>query len=334
MMLLPFYANISLLLLSLLLLILLIVRIFLRQTVVFKCDDRFEGKTVVITGASSGIGQATAIELAKRGARVIMACRDRTRRDSAPFAVRSRSGNISVNFMYLDLANLDSVVQFAHEFFERESKLDILINNAAVLCDKEWTLDGLDMIMGVNVFGHFLLANLLLEKMKTNSDGTRIINMVCDAYKTGEIEMGTLDFGPKEDYNMYKVYASSKFIKVLLTAEMSRRFMCNGTSVFAVDPGNVSTHLYRNYPGWMGKILRTIGKLVFRNPEDGAQTVLHCAMTKNLEKHTGQYFYNCHRRDIDLRDYNEDFYRQLWDKLETVLKSKNFSLYLKDYVDD
>uniref|UniRef100_T1J2M0 Retinol dehydrogenase n=1 Tax=Strigamia maritima TaxID=126957 RepID=T1J2M0_STRMM len=332
---LDYYVHLSLMVLTATFILIMAIRIYFRRAVVFKNDDRMDGKTVIITGANSGIGQACAMDLAKRGAKVILACRDRSRRDSAPFAVRSRTGNVNVRFMYLDLTSLDSIVEFVHQFTERETRLDILINNAAILCPKGHTMDGLDMTMGVNVFGHFLLTHLLLDIMKATSGGARIINLVSEAYKSAKLDMGCLDLAPEErNYSMYKVYCASKLALVLLTTEMAKRFYRDGITAYAADPGVVNTQLLRNWPGTMGKIYRGMSQLFFRSPEDSAHTIMYCALTKGLEKHTGKYFYNCRDYDIDIRPYGDDFCNLLYDKIATVLKSKNFYLSLDEYPED
>lgn len=142
-----------------------------------KSKRRLEGQTAIITGANTGIGYETALDLAKRGARVILACRDAQRADEAANKIRKKSGNGNVIVELVDLASFESIRQFCQRIDENEPRLDILINNAAVFgCPKWHTKDGFEMHFGVNHLGHFLLTNLLLDKIKASAP-SRIVNV-------------------------------------------------------------------------------------------------------------------------------------------------------------
>lgn len=334
---LPVYAYVALIPLSIALALLLLLRLFLRNVVLCRSHERLDGKTVIITGGSSGIGHAVSVDLAKRGARVVLACRDRARRDSAPFSVRSRSGNVNVRFMYLDLSSLDSIVEFCHQFCETEQRLDILINNAAVLAPKDWTMDGLDQMMGVNYIGHYLLSNLLLEKMKTTSNNPRIINITCDAVRIGKLDLDDSDFLPFNDknYDMYRAYSSSKLALLIITKEMAIRFRKEGISVFAVNPGVVDTKLLRNWPGKLGDLYRGVARLVYMSPEDGAQSIIHCSLSRELDMETGKCISECKIVEPAVFSRIDTLFgEKLWNKTEALLKGKNFDLVLKNEDDE
>lgn len=331
--LLPLYAYFALIPLSIALGILLLLRVIMRKVVPCKSDERLDGKTIVITGGNSGIGHAVSVDLAKRGAKVILACKDRARRDSAPFSVRSRSGNINVRFMYLDLNSLDSIVEFCHQLCESEQRLDILINNAAVLTPKDRTVDGFDQTMGVNYFGHFLLTNLLLDKLASTGTRPRVINMVCDAYHTGRLDLEDPDLLPfsERDYDFNRAYSSSKLALLIITKEMAQRFQRRGINVYAVNPGYVDTKLYRNWPGKTGKLYRGISRLVYMAPEDGAQSVIFAAITSDLDVDSGKCISDCKAGDASVFAKIDALYgEKLWDKSEALLKSKGYGLVLKD----
>lgn len=317
--------------------ILLLARLYLRKFVPCKTDQRLDGKTVVITGGNCGVGQAISIDLSKRGARVVLACRDRGRRDSAPFSIRSRSGNTNVRFMYLDLSSLDSIVEFCHQFCESESRLDILINNAAVLTPRDWTVDGLDQTMGVNYFGHFLLTNLLLDKMRSTGSSTRVLNLVCDAYHLGKLDLDNESLLPfdEKDYDMYKAYGCSKLALLIMTKEMAIRFKKDGISFLSVNPGMVDTKILRKWPGKFGEIYRFLAKIAYLNCEEGAQSAIHAALSRDLEVDTGKCFYLGKASEPSVY-YRTDalFSQHLWEKTEALLAAKGFQLVLKDDDDD
>lgn len=143
---------------------------------------RLDGKTVIITGANTGIGKETALDLASRGARVIIACRDLDKASEAAASIRKQTGNGNVVVESLDLGSFESIRRFCERMISREEKINILINNAGVMrCPKMSTRDGFEMQLGVNHLGHFLLTNLLLDKIKA-SQPSRIINVSSRAH--------------------------------------------------------------------------------------------------------------------------------------------------------
>ena len=150
---------------------------------VCRSQARLDGKTVIITGANTGIGLETSVELAKRNARVILACRSVERGKRATVEVRKRSGNDNVVFRQLDLASLNSVRKFADKFLEEEPRVDILINNAGIISGSfKESVDGFESTFAVNHLGHFLLTNLLLDRLKEAS-AARVVNVGARAYK-------------------------------------------------------------------------------------------------------------------------------------------------------
>ena len=160
---------------------------------VCRSQARLDGKTVIITGANTGIGLETAVDLAKRNARVILACRSVERGETAAVEVRKRSGNDNVVFVQLDLASLDSVRKFAAKILEEEPRIDILINNAGVMLPtRTLTQDGFETAFGVNHLGHFLLTNLLLDCIK-EAPSARIINVSSKGCERGRLDLDSLN---------------------------------------------------------------------------------------------------------------------------------------------
>lgn len=173
------------------------------------------GKTVIITGANTGIGLETAVDLAKRGARVVLSCRDVTKGEAAVTEVKRRSNSNDVVFSKLDLASLKSVREFSERTLEEEPRIDILINNAGVMIPPySKTADGFELQFGVNHLGHFLLTNLLLDRIKKSRAG-RIVNVSSMAHLHGKINFG--DLQSKQSYSRTAAYSQSKLANILFT---------------------------------------------------------------------------------------------------------------------
>ena len=231
--------------------LLLIYRASLRR-IVCKSKALLIDKTVIITGANTGIGLETAVELAKRRARVILACRSTEKGEKATKEVKKRSGNDNVVFHQLDLASLNSVRSFARLVLEREPHIDVLINNAGVMYSTyARTEDGFELHMGVNHLGHFLLTNLLLERMK-ESPSARVITVSSLLYKYC-LEFKFEDMNSSDPSrinpfhpNRHEAYCQSKLANILFSRELARRLA--GTSVTAnvLTPGMVRTGLGRH----------------------------------------------------------------------------------------
>ena len=207
---------------------------------------KLDGKTVIITGANTGIGKETAVDLARRGARVILACRSAEKGEEAVVEVRARSGNDKVVFRRLDLASLESVRQFASSILEEEPTIDILINNAGVMaCPYSKTEDGFEMQFGVNHLAHFLLTNLLLDRLK-EAPTARIVTVSSTAHRrTKGINFD--DLNSEKSYSPFLAYGQSKLANILFTRSLAKRLA--GTSVIAncLHPGVIRTELGRHF---------------------------------------------------------------------------------------
>ncbi|XP_058386262.1 retinol dehydrogenase 13 isoform X3 [Diceros bicornis minor] len=202
-------------------------------------------KTVIVTGANTGIGKQTALELAKRGGNIILACRDMEKCEAAAKDIRRETLNHHVNARHLDLASLKSIREFAAKIIEEEDQLHVLVNNAAVMRCPHWTTeDGFEMQFGVNYMGHFLLTNLLLDKLKASAP-SRIINLSSLAHVAGHIDFDDLNW-EKRKYDTKAAYCQSKLAIVLFTKELSRQLQGTGVTVNALHPGVARTELGRH----------------------------------------------------------------------------------------
>jgi len=205
------------------------------------------GKVAVVTGANSGIGYEAARELARRGARVVLACRDRQRGGAARDAIVAKYPNATIEVMELDLASLDSVASFARQFNAKHDRLDVLCNNAGVMalpyCQ---TADGFEMQFGTNHLGHFALTGLLLDRLLA-TDGARIVNVSSIAHRFGSIRFDDLNW--RNSYNKWLAYGQSKLANLLFTYELQRRL--HGASAPVIS---VACH-----PGWAATNLQSAG---------------------------------------------------------------------------
>ena len=213
---------------------------------VCRSKARLDGKTVIITGANNGIGLETAVDLAKRNAaKIILACRSVERGEKAAVEVRKRSSNDNVVFRQLDLASLESVRKFASKILEEEPQIDILVNNAGVMAlpERKLTKDGFEMQFGTNHLGHFLLTNLLLDRIK-EAPSARIVNVSSVAYKMGPIKMD--DLNSEHSYTSWGAYCQSKIANILFTRALSKRLEGTNVTANALHPGAIFTGLQQH----------------------------------------------------------------------------------------
>ncbi|XP_056888517.1 retinol dehydrogenase 13-like [Takifugu flavidus] len=260
-----------------------------------RCPSKatINGKTVVITGANTGIGKETARELAKRGGRIIMGCRDMEKCEAAAKEIRGTTLNRHVFACQLDLASLKSIREFAEKIKKEEQHLDVLINNAGVMrCPAGKTKDGFDIQFGVNHLGHFLLTNLLLDKLKESAP-SRVINLASLAHIVGKMDFEDLNW-EKKKFDTKQAYCQSKLANVLFTRELAKRLQGNGVTVNAVHPGVVATELGRHtglhQSQFSSTVLSPFFSLLVKSPELGAQPVVYLAVSEDMEGVTGKYF--------------------------------------------
>ncbi|XP_062907355.1 retinol dehydrogenase 12 isoform X2 [Mobula hypostoma] len=272
-------------------------------------NARLHGKTVVITGANTGIGKETARDLAQRGARVILACRDLTKAEAAAQDIREDTGNKQVIVRELDLANTRSIYQFAENIVKEEKVLNILINNAGVMmCPFMKTSDGFEMQFGVNHLGHFLLTFLLLDLLK-NSSPARIINVSSLAHFLGRINFK--DLQSENSYDGGLAYCQSKLANILFTRELAKHLKDTKVTVNSVHPGCVRSELTRH-----SSCLAVVWKILtflIKTPKEGAQTSIYCAVTEELDEVSGKHFSDCQPASVAPQGKNDETAKKLWD---------------------
>ena len=289
-----------------------------------KCPSKamMNGKTVIITGANCGIGYTTALELAHREARVIMACRDIDKAEKAAKAIRGKTGNDDVVVKKLDLASLKSVQEFCDEISKSESQVDVLINNAGVMrCPYFRTDDGFENHMAVNHFGNFLLTNLLKEKLYKSSS-SRVVFVSSALHKYGKVNLE--DLNTEEGYKRGSPYSNSKLMNLLFAREFHQRYSQDGKlCVYSVHPGLVRTNLGR-YVIFFNKlfqilcfplvaILFPLYLTLVRSATEGCQTVVYCAVAPELEGVSDCYYGNCSKEPWSKQACDMEMAKKVWD---------------------
>ncbi|KAM4590119.1 dehydrogenase/reductase SDR family member 13-like [Fundulus diaphanus] len=280
-----------------------------------------KGKTVIITGSNTGIGKSTALELAKRGARVILACRNKEKAEAAAFDIRKESGNNQVVFMQLDLASLKSVCSFAETFLKTEPRLDVLINNAGVIGPGH-TEDGFGLAFGVNHLGHFLLTNLLLERLR-QCGPSRVVTVSALLHRFGNIDFHLLasqkDLVPSQSaWHNFQTYCNSKLCNVLFTRELANQLEGTDVTCYTLHPGVIYTELCRNMSWWLQLFMMPLAKLFFLDPKGGSQTTLYCALQEGIEPLSGRYFSNCALQKVEAKGRDDGLAKKLWELSERL----------------
>ncbi|XP_067867656.1 retinol dehydrogenase 12-like [Heterodontus francisci] len=270
---------------------------------------RLDDQTILITGANTGIGKETARELARRGAQIIMACRDIEKGEAAVKEIMEETGNSKLTVKRLDLADTNSIREFAAQINEEYQELNILINNAGVMmCPYSKTADGFELQFGVNHLGHFLLTYLLIDLIKRSAP-SRIINVSSTAHKMGSINFD--DLNSEKSYNSVKAYAQSKLANIMFTRELARKLQGTDVLVFTLHPGVVRTELSRHL-----NIAARVGLAMLRpftkSPSNGAETTIYCAVAHGLEQESGQYFSDCDRATCSRNAFDEEKVKELW----------------------
>lgn len=244
---------------------------------------------------------------------MIMACRDLDSAKACEIEFRKHTSTGDLLLQKLDLASFASIRNFAEEMNASHENIDVLINNAGIFQSPLMhTEDGMEMQMGVNYLGHFLLTNLLLEKMK-NSAPSRIVFVSSSLHKYAKLDLS--NFNSENGYSKKLAYSNSKLAMNLFSRELATRIKETGVSVHCMHPGIVWTNLgrYRPIPLLLKPILLPLAKLILQSPWQGCQTILYCACAEELEGETGKYYGKCKEQPWSKISLDDHLAKQLWD---------------------
>jgi len=270
------------------------------------------GKTVLVTGANTGIGKETARELARRGARVIMGCRSEERGEKARREIVEDTKNENVTVMIVDLASLKSIKKFTDEYNANEARLDILVNNAAVSTRvREETEDGFEKNFGTNHLGHFYLTYLLLSKLKESAP-SRVVVVASKGHEIrGELDMEDLQL--IRSWNNFTSYDKSKTANILFATHLATLLDGTGVTTYSLHPGIVKTELLRyNDSMCIVSCVKACCCCVFMPATEGAETSLYCCLEPSIAQHSGRYYSESHETKAKKYARDPALGEQLW----------------------
>ena len=277
-----------------------------------------QGKTILISGATNGIGKESALELAKMGAQIVIIGRNKARTDETLREIQSASGNKDVHALIADLSSMADVRRVAADFKKQYSRLDVLLNNAgAVFQSRQETVDGYEMTFALNHLSYFLLTHELLDMLKASTP-SRIVNVASDAHTAGALDFNDLQL-KTNSYGMggMKAYSNSKLENVMFTYELARRLAGTGVTANVLHPGFVNTGFGKNNRGLM-QIVMGLVTLFALKVEDGAKTSVYLASSPEVAGVTGKYFENSKEKKSSPASYDEAAQKRLWEISEQL----------------
>jgi NAD(P)-dependent dehydrogenase (short-subunit alcohol dehydrogenase family) len=252
--------------------------------------DTMEGKTVVITGATSGIGQVAAETLAKTGARIVLVARDKSRADAILARLRSSAPGVAHSVHFADLTRLAEMKRVALQIADQEPRIDVLINNAGALFGKHrLTEDGLEYTFALNHMAYFVLTAGLRARLSA-SRPARIISTASASHQRATLDFD--DLQSVKSFGAVKAYGRSKLCNILFTRELARRLNGTGVTANCLHPGFVATRIADQSDGLIS-YLAWVAKFFAISPAQGAETMIYLASSPEVADVTGQYFYKC-----------------------------------------
>jgi NAD(P)-dependent dehydrogenase (short-subunit alcohol dehydrogenase family) len=270
-----------------------------------------EGKTCLVTGATSGIGEATALGLARMGATVVAVGRDPAKCEATVARIRLESGNSAVEHLLADLSSQAEVRTLAAGFLRRHGRLDVLVNNAGgVFLRRRLSVDGIEMTLALNHLSHFLLTGLLVEALRRGAP-SRVVNVSSGGHRRSPLDLDDLEL--RRGYAPLKAYYRSKFANILFTYELARRLEGTHVAANVLHPGLVLTNLARQ----SGRLIGWGWRLYARwhsalTPEEGASNVVFVASSPTLDGVTGAYFFKTTRAVSAPGTEDKEAARRLW----------------------
>ena len=274
-------------------------------------SGKMGGKTVLITGATSGIGEVAARELAGMGARVVLIGRSAEKCEATSAMIRRATGSPAVDYLVADLSSKAEVRRLAAEVKARYPRIDVLINNAgAMFSPRRESVDGVEMTWALNHLAYFLLADLLLDTLKASAP-SRIVNVASDAHRM----VSGIDFGDvegKKSYKPFRNYAQSKLANILLTRELARRLERSGVTANCLHPGFVATN-FTTGKGFAFRVFQVMAKVFAITPENGAKTTIYLASSPEVEGASGGYYSKCKLAKPTAAGRDDEAARRLWE---------------------
>ena len=285
--------------------------------------ENMKGKVVVVTGATSGIGQVAAEKLAAMGARIVQVARDQARGQAAMARLNQVAPGIAHSIYYAELSRLSEMKRVATEIAQSEPRIDVLMNNAgAMFGTRQLTQDGLERTFALNHMSYFMMTQLLRDRLIASAP-SRVVNTASDAHTSGTVDFDDLQSEKAYHSNLkdwlryggpaFKVYARSKLMNILYTRELARKLAGTSVTANSLHPGFVSTRFGDQTGGLIGFGIG-IAKHFALTPEQGAETLVYLASSPEVAAVTGKYFHKC-RPATPSREAQDDAKAQrLWDE--------------------
>lgn len=271
-----------------------------------------QGKTVVITGGTSGIGEVTAVSLAGKGARIVLIARNRERADATLAKLRSANQSAVHTVHFADLSSIAEMKRVAGEIAAAEPQIDVLVNNAgAVFLSRQTSADGLEMTFATNHLAYFVVTNMLLDRLKA-TPGARVVSTASGAHKSAKLDFGNLQLeGSRRTAGSY---GRSKLCNILFTRELAKRLDGSGVTANCLHPGFVGTRFGQNNAH--NFFMKGIAQIIMRfglKPQDGAKTIIYLASSPDVAAVSGEYFYKCKVTEPSLAARDDASAKRLWD---------------------
>ena len=274
-------------------------------------------RTVLITGATSGVGRSLAKLCAKAGYEIIMTGRNKEKAETAFREVIEYSESKSVRLILADLSSLKEIEKLAAEVNSNYKKLNVLVNNAGLsLPKRQLSADGIEKVFAINHIGYFYLTELLLDLLKSSSP-SRIINVASEAHS--EIDFN--DLMSENKYNQFKAYGSSKAANIMFTYELSRKLKDYNITVNCLHPGVVRTNIYDNVP-FLAKVLITMMKPFFISSDKSAEYIFPLVSSEQYQKVTGKYFIKGKESSSKEFTYNKELQKKLWEITDNIITER------------
>ena len=268
-----------------------------------------QGKTIVITGATSGIGQVAAERLAGMGARLVLVARDKVRGQAMLARLREHAPGISHSIHYADLSRLVEMKRVAAEIAAGETRIDVLINNAGALFgSRQVTEDGLERTFAVNHMAYVVLTHGLRDRLIASAPA-RVVNTSSNAHTRARLDFDDLQSAQR--YRGFKVYGRSKLCNILYTRELARRLAGTGVTANSLHPGFVATRFGDESGGLFSYVVR-MAKTFAISPEKGADTIVYLASSPEVARVSGAYFYKCRPATPSKEAQDDAAARRLW----------------------
>jgi NAD(P)-dependent dehydrogenase (short-subunit alcohol dehydrogenase family) len=266
-----------------------------------------QGKTVVITGATSGIGAVAARRLAEQGARIVIVARDRGRAEETLRNLRAANSAQPHAAFYADLSRLREMKRVAAEIAAAEPKIDVLMNNAGLIASRNRkTEDGLELMFAANHMSYFVLTHLLIERLRA-AGGARIVSTASEAHRRGR-----LDFDRLQEQKGLRGYGTTKLCNILFTRELARRLAGSGITANCLHPGFVATRFGDHAGGSLRTGIAIAKRLFALSPEEGAKTMVYLASSPEVAGRSGGYYDRCAPAEPSRAARSDDDARRLW----------------------